>query len=360
MKRRFAFSVLVLLFTLAGSSFAFEGFYFPESLPTSYLSALRLNEKVIQNSSLAVGQIGSTYDYPIKDQATLERIKKWISERDPRQGRWFDEYYSAIRQISDCSQGCVAKNSVFLYCSAVIVKDPISSDLLVATAKHCLWYMDLQTEGQRTKPAIFKALNPKTKKIVKVVLEETFGSQHYLPFETIFYRIPKSSQTDFAFVEIASQPSINGDSVYTIGVPYLLNRTLVGSQVPPYDLKISDIKVSLGRTIFGNLRRASYCAFSNHINIANPKSWKAQSGCDFFDYSQIHYPARQEKNFMLTDTDMTYGISGAPLFNSAGQLIGIGNSILDTQAENYNPTSYGIYSKAENLRLLLQMYPPRK
>jgi len=66
------------------------------------------------------------------------------------------------------------------------------------------------------------------------------------------------------------------------------------------------------------------------------------------------YEARVEKDVLLANTDMINGMSGSPLFDHDGQVIGIGSTILkDKLPLDYDPKINAVYIKAEHIQDVL-------
>ncbi len=67
------------------------------------------------------------------------------------------------------------------------------------------------------------------------------------------------------------------------------------------------------------------------------------------------YKAREERNITIADSDMAQGMSGAPLFNINGELIGIASTVIvDAFPYNYKRSLGSVYSKSENILELLK------
>jgi hypothetical protein len=64
--------------------------------------------------------------------------------------------------------------------------------------------------------------------------------------------------------------------------------------------------------------------------------------------------ARAEHNPMLTDTDMIFGMSGSLLFSQEGKVLGVGSTVKTSYPGNYSVNAPAIYSKIENLKVLLR------
>ena len=118
------------------------------------------------------------------------------------------------------------------------------------------------------------------------------------------------------------------------------------------------MRITFGKVISANEGHQSICKFSNDVGNALPATWKFQPGCAGTDRDNLGYNAREESDLFLTDSDMTYGMSGSALFDQNGDLLGIGSSIMDRDPRDYDPTRNAIYVKSTNVSRLLEFIKP--
>ena len=148
------------------------------------------------------------------------------------------------------------------------------------------------------------------------------------------------------FAEIRSSELKENEAVYSIGFPSLQLRTATNTD---YDIStegLYDIRVTLGKVTDANLDHKSFCDYSDGDQI-RPETWVLKNRCtDGADAQAVKYEARDP---VLTNTDMTYGMSGSPLFDRDGNFVGIGSTALSANPINYSSNISAVYVKARNL-----------
>jgi S1-C subfamily serine protease len=101
------------------------------------------------------------------------------------------------------------------------------------------------------------------------------------------------------------------------------------------------VRVTLGHVVRANPEGRSFCQFTNE-EVSDVERWKLEDSCK----SPPEAGRAREQDPFLADTDMTYGMSGSPLFNARGELIGIGSNVLSKTPANYEAGKYAVYDKA--------------
>lgn len=334
------------LFVLSVSAFshlalAEEGLFYPDSAPKISLVRLGLTSSQIEKSTLTTGALVLFSKRTITKEKIAEKRKQNCGL--PIASKWEAEYCSRINQAS-CDSGCEVE-SYRLNCSGVFVND--RDNHFFVTARHCIESVDHSTH-----PIKARFIDAISGDIRDINLEPTDLTKHYLPNDISILRVPKDTPFQPHYAEILTTELPKGQSVYSLGFPYLGYRK---NRKADYELLSGGMRVTLGAVVEPNLEQRSYCGFSNENDIAKPESWTLDLECSNYDYSKHAYVGREERNPMLTDTDMTYGMSGSPLFDSKGQLVGIGSTILSADPIDYDSSIYAVYGKAANLTKYLDI-----
>lgn len=198
--------------------------------------------------------------------------------------------------------------SRFGACGAVLVQGGF-----LVTARHC--------SGQPLPPGLAK----------------TSLSDHDEPYDLSVYRPEKPGEG----VPLRAGPLQNGEPVFAVFY---------------YQASKNDaprLRATAGRVVDANAGSRSFCAFTNEDDVARPEDWTLESDCSRVERSRLPYKAREERDPLLTDTAMTFGMSGSPLFDAQGRLIGIGSNVLSSKPLEYDPKKPAVYVKAASLDQLL-------
>jgi len=313
-----------------------EGFFYQNEIPIK--KRLGIESSVIDSAVMVSG----AYSYTMTKNIRIDEIQIYKDRycSDNRTKIWFEKMCT---QLTNCylSQG-LCKIDYRGHCGGVVIDENY-----FVTAKHCV-----DDEDQEIKA---RFLNEDKSGVVDFVLERIDVTNHDLPYDIAILKIhgwPKGRLV----AEISSN-IVQYDPVIAIGFPDTGSRT---NRSAEYSWANNELRVSIGRITNANKEKKSFCNFSNDIDTAEPESWVLEANC-----SQIgpfmatnsagrQYEAREERNVLLTNTDMIHGMSGSALFNKAGQLIGIGTTILKNKPPlNYSPNNNAVYLKAENIRKIL-------
>lgn len=177
----------------------------------------------------------------------------------------------------------------------------------------------------------------------EVAIEETRFTTHSRPYDIAFYRI--IGQFEGLPARLHTQTPAPSGAVYGIGFVWDPNV----KETP--DRK----RVTLGSVANANVAGESFCQYTNEDDVTIIENWKLEApGCAGTDYSQFKYHAREERDPLLTRTAMTFGMSGSPLFDKDGRLIGIGSNVLSSTPLDYDPNKFAVYVKSANIAKLIE------
>lgn len=314
-----------------------EGFFFPNAIPVE--KRLGIEKSVIDTTVMVSGAYSYARSESIGQNEVQEYRSKYCS--DSRTKIWFETMCS---QLDNCeSAGGDCQIDYRGHCGGAIIKEN-----LFVTAKHCV------RDDRKDIKARF--LNEDRSSVVDFVLERFELTHHNLPYDIAVLKIkgwPEGRPT----AEISSE-IIQNDPVIAIGFPSTRSRENRNAEYPWAN---NEMRVSIGRITNANLEKKSFCKFSNNIYTAEPESWVLEASCEQIDpftatnSAGQSYEAREERNVLITNTDMINGMSGSALFNKSGKLIGIGTTILKNNPPlDYSPNNNAVYLKAENIHKILK------
>ena len=301
-----------------------EGFYsFPK--PRAGYSTATINRV-----RASVGQLFIEKKVKYTDKEVQARRK---SRCGSVEANYWMESVCAQLNSEKCVEGCEIED-FFAACSG----GKIGSNFV--TAKHCL------PEGPNRMMAKFVDADGSLLEIPLI-----HGSRHSLPFDISILR-PQSA-TAFARIpdlELASTME-NGESVFGIGFPFV-DESIRPRKNIDYEYVSVGMRITFGKIVDSNPEGLAYCHFSNSIDKAKPKNWVLEKFCAKIDKSKFSYAVREERNILLADTDMIYGMSGSLLFSVDGKVLGVGSTVKTSTPGNYSADKPAVYSKAANLRLI--------
>lgn len=176
----------------------------------------------------------------------------------------------------------------------------------------------------------------------EVRIEETRFTSHSLPYDIAIYRIV--GQFGGLPARLQTQTPAPSEAVYGIGFVWDPNV----KETP--DRK----RVALGSVANANIAGESFCEYTNEDDVTVIENWKLEAGCAGTDYSQFKYHAREERDPLLARSAMTFGMSGSPLFDKDGELIGIGSNVLSSTPLLYDPNKLAVYVKSANIAKLIE------
>ena len=347
------FLLLPLFFALTTDTFAAEGFYPVDRPPPAYLEEFGISSSVIQRAFKSYGRIGAYYQEKLSDQAAYDSLLAKFRSQPDGWKKWYGENLSNLERVGDCSRGCEVRLR-HDNCSGVFLADKLGGFYFV-TAQHCVALIPPYDQywNYAYARATFIAGSGKA---VTIRLERTYMTEHRLPYEMAVYEVPKESRSIVSFANFRSVGARPNESVFVFANPNLGSRTRRDPNVPAYDSVLAaESYVSFGKVLRANPNRLSYCAATNYNTLGSPKNWVLALGCTFYNYMNLAFPGAEEKNALIADTEMTYGVSGGPLYNREGELIGIGSTTTAKQALNYEPGPHAVFPKAENLSILFRI-----
>lgn len=303
-------------------------FYSLINLPPEKLRELDLNQNAIQNASYLVGMFYADTKIELTPQKIVEDKAAYCGDREDIN---FAEPYCKALQKMKCDGKCEMVISRHR-CSGVRVHN------YFITARHCI------SDGYAN-PMV--KLTGDHRHIRTYKLEPTKFTDHKEPYDVSIFKI-KDGTFSKTYMR-GADPQV-GNLVFTVGFPYLANRAGAGEMQLRHN---GSMRITFGRIVNANPTGKSYCAFTNEDFVTDLERFKLTDGCADTDYSLVPYKWREERDPLLTNTDMTWGMSGAPLFDRYGLLIGIGSNILSNDPKNYNPTKPAVYVKSVNILKLI-------
>ena len=120
-----------------------------------------------------------------------------------------------------------------------------------------------------------------------------------------------------------------------------------------YGTEGSVMRATFGRITNPNPKGLSFCEFTNQDGVTDVEQFRLEpASCPNTDHTKLNYDAREERDPFLTNSDMTWGMSGSGLFDRNGELIGIGSNMLNNSA-TYDVSKNAIYVKAVHIQDLL-------
>ena len=315
-----------------------EGLYLPFALPTKRL--LGISKKIIQKSQLLAG----VYTYDFEGELTQKKAYDLLAKKCTfsHTNFWSSLDCNLVKKCILSKDSCKVKyrrNG----CSGVAIEGGY-----YLTARHC--YKD----KRKNQHAKFLSLDGK--RTVEFKLIDIGYSDHKHPYDISIFKLdgwPKNRPT----AEIKTGQFRFGQTVFGIGFPYTVHRKTRKTDYPWAD---GDMRVTTGTVTEPNNAKKTFCQYSNNIFEENPQTWRLTKACSTArfvtkkakedDGTKYEYQVRWEKNIMLTNSDMINGLSGSPLFDSKGMLVGIGTTVMKGGPPlDYSPDANAVYSKAENI-----------
>ncbi len=182
--------------------------------------------------------------------------------------------------------------------------------------------------------------------VQELTVVETDLTIHSLPYDFAVYRI-SGGRFQGVPARIRTTPIDPDETVFGIGFVWDPAKKDTPDQK----------KVAVGKTANVNAAGRSFCEYTNEDDVAVVESWKLEEpGCSNVDYAKFKYRAREERDSLLTLTPMSFGMSGSPLFDKDGLLIGIGSNVLSSTPLNYDPLKFAVYVKAANIAKALNTH----
>jgi len=308
-----------------------EGFFDLKQIPRQKLAQYSLDENKILEASKFVGLL--IYETLIEgDEARFQNLKALNCSTDL--DRKINSKFCIQVELRHCHSMCqmyVPRR----WCSGVRVNNSFVS------AKHC------EPPAGFKPSVVFLDLSDKISR-----LKVKFVSSPSRVYDLSIFEFVEAPPTKSTLTVRASDPQI-GEPVFGLGFPKLSVREGKTKQ-KDYLLSPANMRVTFGQVVEANLGSKSYCEYTNQDNVTDIEAWKLEQGCSTVDRSQLKFSAREEKDPFLTDSDMVWGMSGSPLFDQKGQLLGIGSNVLSNSPESYTLGKFAVYVKSKNLVGILQ------
>ncbi|MBI3548769.1 MAG: trypsin-like peptidase domain-containing protein [Elusimicrobia bacterium] len=311
-----------------------EGFYPPDAPPAGRLEQFMIDGHTLSNVRGAVG-VYLTGGFAALDARQAEEYKENVCG-SPEARPWRRHLCEIIDQ-GHCKDGCYLPR--FSGCTGTIVEGGY-----FVTAMHC---SDSRIK-QRDAPGPAALLMNAEGKTELVRLLPTAATRHREPYELSIYKLERTDGFHPG-VKIRQEPPRLEEAVFGIGFPWLGKRK---NRAADYAETNGEPRVTFGRVVLHNPLGLAYCGFSNDVGKAKPEGWILEEDCTGV-HDQLPYPSREQRDPFLTDTDMTYGMSGSPLFDRDGLMIGIGTTILDSDPGDYKPGKHAVYIKAVHAARLM-------
>ena len=305
----------------------YEGF-FDQSELQPIAKELGINQSIILGSMSAAGLIFVSETYKI-DQKKRDQLRAFYCS--PQESAPFFGALCGKLNSEACATECTFEEQSFRGTGV-----RVNGGFLV-TARH------VGEPLVTAKDAVVK-FQEAGGAITEFRLQPTKFSMHTLPHDLSLYRIIDGHSKSSWVPQIRTSPMEIGEPVFGVGFPVLMGRE---TQNKFYSQNAKGLRVSLGRVTDPNLAGNSFCQFTNEDDVTDIEAWKLEKSCERTDYKALRYKARQEKDPFLTNSDMTFGMSGSPLFDKNGDLVGIGSNVLSNTAQNYDKKKNAVYIKSK-------------
>ena len=309
-----------------------EGFFSLKNIPPKTLRRFNLKRDQLKGPWETIG----AFSYTTKKSYTKKEAKaaKLRSCTLKEEAVWNKEFCEEIQSCLNVDKCEITRTA---HCAGVILKNGF-----FVTAKHC-------TGGKDDVP--FHAKFLRNGKIKKYKLDATKYSNHDLPHDISIFKIPNYKGPT---AKIAMYSNLDGEIVSGIGFPYVLFRDPhFNKYTSPWGSK----RLTLGHIVDSNPYRKSFCGFSNNVSEALPETWVLEPFCKNKLPQKVSetLTLREERDPLLTNTDMIFGMSGSGLFNSKGHLVGIGTTILNSEPGNFSDKSPAVYVKAVYAQMMIDL-----
>lgn len=241
----------------------------------------------------------------------------------------FEEPYCQKISSTECTHGCKV-TIARMRCTGIRIGK------YFVTNKHCA-----PEKGNLLNPQVKFSIDQKTTRTFK--LRRTKFTYHNEPFDISIFEIVGKFSSETSLRDYDPE---KGETVYGVGFPYLASRKQANES---YQTENGRLRVTFGEVTAPNKERKSFCEYTNEDNVTDVEKWTLTDNCKNTDYTSLKFSAREERDVFLTNTDMTWGMSGSPLFDQGGSFLGIGSNILSNDPREYDPHKNAIYVKAANI-----------
>ena len=313
------------------------GFYKVNEIPKSLLEQLTLSQKKIYESAGVVGKY--VIEVPLSVNSTQVQLYRNHC-RDTSIRKWNWDFCEDIAS-SECDNGCRVLRPGG--CGGIFI------DRFYITSRHCV-----KNKGNGLPPRV--RFIDSDNAIREVSLTATNLTDHAYPYDLSIYRIPNNLKS-FPSIRLRVDDPRDDEPVFALGFPRLESPRGRGDW---HGSAYGDQRVTLGHVTNANALHHSFCTFTNHNDFPKglePESWELEQDCSNANStvpSYEKYGMREEHDPFLTDTDMTFGMSGSALFDREGHLLGIGSNVLSNNPIEYN-LKHAVYIKSNHIADLLRI-----
>ncbi len=317
------------------------GFYLLAKLPVERLQQLGVSTATVTRAAQSVGAFTYIRNYTYDEATARSRFASYCATEGSRELN--PEFCTEIERAvatSLANRVPITFTSFHFGCSGVILDDHF------ITAKHCLPSRELLIEPRLRVKVAGKY---ETFKLISSAHTYTLESFDLATFEIEGMTPALRKQS----AKLSSQTLLAKQPVFGVGFPILNIREARASQFD-YPLEPRTQRVALGRVALVNSEAKRFCAYTNDDDVANIEAWDLVDNCERVDRSNLKYKWREEADPLLVNIDMTWGMSGSPLFDVLGDLIGIGSNVLSNDATFYNPHKLAVYVKASHIADVLR------
>ncbi len=183
--------------------------------------------------------------------------------------------------------------------------------------------------------------------VIDFDLQKTIASDHKLPYDIGVLGFSKLENLPEGLL-LRDGPIEKDEHVFSVGFPNLTEDMRDLSE-KDYGEQFVAQRMTYGLVTEANPFAWSYCKFTNNITESDPMAWVLEEACFGDDKKSWE---RIEKNIFETTTDMIYGMSGSPVLDAEGKLLGIGTTVRTNMPGSIAPA---IHSKAENISEVLNL-----
>lgn len=199
-------------------------------------------------------------------------------------------------------------------------------------------------DNLRNQSNVFVVFFEGDSKTRKYLLKPTKYTFHNLPYDFSIYRI--NGVTGNSRIRIREADMAKGEAVFGVGFPNISRRKHLNLDYAKY---FSGPRVTFGTIANANEHKKSFCNFTNVDNIVDLERFELEDQCPIVSEDRQKQGIRIEHDPILTHTDMTFGMSGSPLFDKRGAWIGIGSNILSNEPLEYHRGAEAVYAKVSNI-----------
>jgi len=321
-------TLFALLYAVVSiTAIAQEGF-FADLTGYKALADSGIPASVVANAFPNVGAYVLEYTPTLTKSKVAERRALLCTEPSAR--AWNAEDCATLEQVH-CTTDDACEVKLHGYCTGVFAEG------VFITARHCA-----RTKQEAPLRARFIDAHGLPHDIA---LRATAFTEHQLPYDIALFEAASAPAPGVPIRR--DEPGVD-EIVFGIGFPGLAARdTFQLAYGPPRGTPA----MVFGRVIDPNKDNRSICNFANQTDDWK-RGWKWSKTCN--GEADTSKEEREERGPLLADADMINGMSGSPLFDREGRLVGIGSNTLVFDALNYDATKPAVYVKAKRILELLK------